>query len=182
MSAIVKPFQILSDLAQKSVAQAAGLPQQDEAVELWSGIGFSIGQVHYVAEMGSVSEILHLPKITAVPGVKNWMRGVANVRGRLLPIMDLTRFFGLPQSTAKTRDKRVLVVEYDDALSGVIVDAVLGMQYFSADSLKPTETSGVPKAMRNFVAGSYQKSGVDWNVFNASALTEDDNFKDVALS
>lgn len=182
MSSVPKPFQILSELAHKSAKQAAGLPQQDEAVELWSGIGFVIGGTHYVAEMGTVSEILHLPKYTAVPGVKTWMRGIANVRGRLLPIMDLSRFFDLAQSTAKNRDKRVLVVEHGEALSGVIVDAVLGMQYFSADSFKSSPAGDIPDSIRTFVAGSYSKADVEWNVFDTSALTVDEKFMDVALT
>lgn len=182
MASVNKPFEILSDIARESVQGAAGLPQQDDAVELWSGIGFMIGGIHYVAEMGTVSEILHLPKYTAVPGVKTWMRGVANVRGRLLPIMDLTRFFELPQSSAKTRDKRVLVVESGEALSGVIVDGVLGMQYFSADTFRDKPKNKLEKTIRPFVIGSYDKSDIEWNVFDTSILTEDEKFRDVALT
>ena len=92
-----KPFEILEEIARKSIELSIGLPQQDEAVELWSGIGFLMGKHHYVAKMGTVSEILHLPRYTAVPGVKPWMRGVANVRGRLLPVMYLSR---LPRNGA----------------------------------------------------------------------------------
>jgi len=110
------------------------------------------------------------------------MRGIANVRGRLLPIRDLSRFFDLAQSTAKTRDKRVLVVEHGEALSGVIVDGVLGMQYFSADSFKPSSAGDIPGSIRTFVAGSYNKADVEWNVFDTSALTVDEKFMDVALS
>lgn len=182
MSSVPKPFQILSDLAQNSVKFAAGLPQQDEAVELWSGIGFLISGTHYVAEMGSVSEILHLPKYTAIPGVKSWVRGVANVRGRLLPVMDLSRFFDLPVGTAKSRDKRVLVVEHADALSGVIVDGVLGMQYFSADSFETKKTKNLPTSIKPFVKGSFQKADIEWNVFDTSALTSNEHFVDVALA
>jgi len=182
MSSAPKPFQILNEIARDSVKFAAGLPQQGEAVELWNGIGFVISGTHYVAEMGTVSEILHLPKYTAVPGVKNWMRGIANVRGRLLPVMDLGRFFDLPAGTTKSREKRVLVVEHGDALSGVIVDGVLGMQYFSADSFKSEGLDGLPKKIVPLVKGSFVKSDIRWNVFSTSELTSDEHFLDVALS
>jgi len=182
MSSVPKPFDILHELALNSVKFSTGLPQQDEAVELWSGIGFVISGTHYVAEMGTVSEILHLPKYTAVPGVKHWMKGVANVRGRLLPIMDLSRFFELPTGSAKPRDKRVLVVEHGEALSGVIVDGVLGMQYFSAESFETNMSGDIPNAIQPFVKGSFNKADVEWNVFNTSALTVDEQFLDVALS
>ena len=181
MSSVPKPFQILNEIAQNSIKSAAGLPQQDEAVELWNGIGFLIAGTHYVAEMGTVSEILHLPKYTAIPGVKNWMRGVANVRGRLLPIMDLGRFFDLPAGSSKTRDKRVLVVEHADALSGVIVDGVLGMQYFSAESFENKVSTDLPASIKPFVTGSFSKADIDWNVFSTSALTANEQFVEVAL-
>jgi len=182
MSAAPKPFQILHEIAQSSLANAYGLPQQDEAIELWSGIGFLVGSTHYVAEMGTVSEILHLPKYTAVPGVKTWMRGVANVRGRLLPVMDLARFFELGQSTAKNRDKRVLVIEQGETLSGLIVDGVLGMQYFSKDSFEPESKTTLASTVKPFINGAYSKAEVEWNVFDTAALMADDNFLDVALS
>lgn len=181
MSSVPKPFQILNEIAQNSIQHASGLPQQDEAVELWNGIGFYISGTHYVAEMGTVSEILHLPKYTAIPGVKNWMRGVANVRGRLLPIMDLSRFFELPPGTSKSREKRVLVVEHADALSGVIVDGVLGMQYFSAETFDNKISKDLPASIKPFVKGSFMKADIKWNVFSTSALTANEQFIDVAL-
>lgn len=181
MAASLAPYQILSELAQRSLANAAGLPEQDEAIELWSGIGFKFGDTHYLAQMGKVSEILHLPKYTAVPGVKAWVRGVANVRGRLLPIMDLSRFFQLPASHTKARDKRVLVIEQGDSLSGVIVEGILGMQYFSADALQTEVGAEVPEGMRRFVLGSFLKSDITWHVFDTAALTADEDFMDAAL-
>lgn len=182
MSPSITPFELLQDIAQKSISGATGLPQQDEAVELWNGIGFTIAGLHFVAEMGSVSELLHLPKYTAVPGVKTWMRGVANVRGRLLPIMDLARFFELPHSVAKNRDKRVLVVEHGEALSGVIVDSVLGMQYFTSDSYTTDINSPLAATIAPYVKGAYVKSDVEWIVFDTATLTTDERFLDVALS
>ena len=45
------PFQLLTDIAQKSIQYSAGLPEQDEAVELWNGIGFTIANSFFVGEM-----------------------------------------------------------------------------------------------------------------------------------
>lgn len=181
MTTANSPFNVLSDIAQRSIECAAGLPAQEEAVELWSGIGFTIANTHYVAAMGTVSEILHLPKFTAIPGVKSWMLGVANVRGRLLPIMDLARFFGLSHSSISSRDKRVLVVENGEILSGFIVDHVLGMQYFSAESFQPKETKGMALAIQPYIKGSYRKNDTDWNVFDTFVLTEDEKFLEVTI-
>ncbi|MDX1453483.1 MAG: chemotaxis protein CheW [Oleiphilaceae bacterium] len=182
MASSSSPFQTLADIAKRSIALAAGLPAQDEAVELWNGIGFTIDGVYYVAPMGSVSELLHLPKYTAVPGVKNWMLGVANVRGRLLPIMDLARFFGLNHASAKSREKRVLVIEHGEVLSGFIVDSVLGMQYFPKESFHEVANNSLPPSAQPYVKGAYSKSDVEWHVFDTFSLTEDDKFLDVAVA
>ena len=175
------PFDILTEIAQRSIQFAAGLPAQGEAIELWNGIGFTISGVHYVAGMGSISEIIHLPKYTSVPGVQNWMLGIANVRGRLLPIMDLGLFFGLNHSALTSREKRVLIVEQGEILSGFVVDSVLGMQYFSADSFQKKTSTKVTKSIKSFVTGSYEKSEHKWNVLDTLALIQNRKFLEVAI-
>ncbi len=69
-----------------------------------------------------------------MPGVKPWVKGVANLRGRLLPVMDLGGFLGLELSKAR-KQRRVLVVEYNDLFVGLLVDEVVGMQHFAQDAL-----------------------------------------------
>ena len=85
MSDSQTPFQLLFEIDQRCRALAAGLPAQQQVVQSWSGIGFRMGERLFVAPMGEVSEVLHEPRYTSLPGVKSWVKGVANVRGRLLP-------------------------------------------------------------------------------------------------
>ena len=87
MSDAQSPFQLLVALDQRCRTLAAGLPSQQQTVQTWSGIGFRMGERYFVAPMGEVGEVLHEPRHTLLPGVKNWVKGVANVRGRLLPVM-----------------------------------------------------------------------------------------------
>lgn len=70
MSAQAAPFAVLTDIAERSRSLAAGLPEQQEAVELWNGIGFVLAGERYVAPMGEVTEILHVPRFTHIPGVR----------------------------------------------------------------------------------------------------------------
>lgn len=173
------PFALLAELERRCKQQADGLPAQEEVIELWNGIGFVLAGRKYVVPMGEVSEILHVPRFTQVPGVKSWMNGVANVRGRLLPVMDLASFFGL-QATARTnRDRRVLVVEHGDIFSGLIVDSVHGMQYFPVDSYQQSSLD-VPSVMKPFVLGQYIKNDEAWVVFSPFKFAEDPSFVDVA--
>jgi twitching motility protein PilI len=170
MSAQAAPFAVLTDIAQRSRSLAAGLPEQQEAVELWNGIGFVLAGERYVAPMGEVTEILHVPR---------FLMGAANVRGRLLPLVDLAGFFDVPRSSRSMRERRVLVIEEGDVFSGLVVDSVLGMQYFAKDSFRATP-DGVPDTVRPFVTGGYERNEEVWKVFSAADLVEDERFLDVA--
>jgi twitching motility protein PilI len=179
MSAQAAPFAVLTSIALRSRQLSAGLPEQEKAAEQWNGIGFVLAGEHYVAPMGEVTEILHVPRFTQIPGVRSFLMGAANVRGRLLPLVDLDAFFELPRSATSLRQRRVLVVEKDDLFSGLVVDSVLGMQYFGAENFT-SDTSGVPERIQPFVAGGYTRNGETWNVFSATELLGDERFLDVA--
>ncbi|PFG10873.1 MULTISPECIES: chemotaxis protein CheW [unclassified Marinobacter] len=179
MSAQAAPFAVLTSIALRSRQLSAGLPEQEKTAEQWNGIGFMLAGEHYVAPMGEVTEILHVPRFTQIPGVRPFLMGAANVRGRLLPLIDLDAFFELPRSATSPRQRRVLVVEKDDLFSGLVVDSVLGMQYFGAENFTP-DTSGVPDRVQPFVAGGYTRNGETWNVFSAIELLGDEHFLDVA--
>jgi len=175
-------FDALKDLAKKSTQYSVGLPEQGEVIEYFSGIGFSISGLQFVAAMGEISELLPVPKFTIVPGVKNWVLGVSNIRGRLIPIVDLTRYFGLGTSKARARDKRILIVEQGDLTSGLLVDAVQGMQYFERDGFKTETQVRVPGPVLEFIEGAYQRPEGDWLVFDAKRLLTSEKFTSVSLT
>ncbi|MBC7184492.1 MAG: chemotaxis protein CheW, partial [Marinobacter sp.] len=85
----------------------------------------------------------------------------------------------IPRSSRSQRERRVLVVEQGDIFSGLVVDSVLGMQYFATDSFKDAP-EGVPENVRPFVAGGYERNEEVWKVFSAVDLLEDERFLDVA--
>jgi len=181
MPTTTDPYRLLASIEQQSLDLAQGLPAMEDVIELWNGIGFSLAGHRFVASMGEVVEVLSVPRYTLVPGVRPWLNGVANVRGRLLPIFDLAHFFGLSHKGQSSRDRRVLVVERGEVFSGLIVDGVLGMQYFPVDSFQAA-TADVPDRMKSFVTGFYQRSHDVWNVFSTDSLVTNENFLTVAES
>lgn len=172
-------FQLLLDIDQRCRSHAAGLPLQETRQQGWTGIGFRMGERFYVAPMGEVSEILHEPHVAALPGVKPWIKGVANLRGRLLPVMDLCAFFGLELS-AQRKQRRVLVIDHQDVFAGLLVDEVLGVQHFNERSLMP-ETPGACEAnVATFVRGQFLREQA-WLVFSPGMLAQSPGFMEVAL-
>ena len=178
MSDTTHPFDLLLQLAAHCRRQAAGMPAQQVVAETWSGIGFRLAGQPMVAAMGEISEILHEPRYTALPRVKSWVRGVANVRGRLLPIIDLSHFLGAP-SSAPRKQRRVLVLDQDDLFVGLLVDELFGMQHFPVSSFS-TSVPDLPMELRPFVVGAYTREQVSL-IFNFRALARDQAFLDVAI-
>jgi twitching motility protein PilI len=127
--------------------------------------------------MGEVAEVLHEPRYTLLPSVKSWVRGVANVRGRLLPVMDLCGFLGVELSSAK-KLRRLLIVEHRDVFAGLTVDAVFGMQHFAVDSFSEALPE-VNSAIIPFVHGVFVRDQQSWLVFSPHALAQDNKFLDV---
>lgn len=178
MSDVMTPYQRLLELDRRSRRQSAGLPAQQEVAQTWSGIGFRMGSRVFVSPMGEINEVLHEPRQTPLPGVKSWVRGVANVRGRLLPIMDLCGFLG-GEVTALRKQRRVLVIEHGDVFAGLIVDEVFGMQHFSVDAFSE-QAPMLEAAIQPFIYGVFQRER-PWLVFSPHALAEGKAFQDVAM-
>lgn len=177
MSSTSQAFNTLLDVAVSARRSARGLPAQIDIKPHWSGIGFELFGRRFVAPMGEVTEMLELPVHSALPGVQQWVRGLANVRGRLLPLTDLAAFLG-GRLEAPKRNRRVLVIEHGDTYSGLIVDGVLGMQHFPVDSYVAAMAE-VPHeaALLAYLQGSFhEESGRDWMVFSPWLLLEDEHF------
>ena len=173
------PFELLAHLEARCRAKARPLPQRTEVKDRWPAIGFRIEAVRYVAPLRQVSEILHLPRLTPVPGTQPWMRGVANVRGTLLPVMDLKDYLG-QGAVPQRKGTRLLVVREEDLAVGLVVDEVLGLRHFRDDQQVLTKPQ-VPEGVRRYVQGVYRQEDQLWHVFSLHALAHAPEFYRVAV-
>lgn len=171
-------YTALVELSRQSLAVAKGLPAQIDITPHWSGIGFELLGTKFVVPMGEVSEMLEVPTYTRLPGVKSWVRGVANVRGRLLPIFDFASFFG-ERLIAPRKQRRILILETENIYSGLLVDQVYGMQHFPVDTFHET-SNDLPAEVNKLVEGSYTQTGQEWTVLSPKLLENDDQFMNVA--
>jgi len=179
MPGALTAFELLLEIDQRCRSLAAGLAPAQAQLDTWSGIGFRLGEHWYVTPMGEVSEVLHEPRCTQLPGVKPWVKGVANLRGRLLPIMDLCGFFGHELSPLR-KQRRVLVVEHNDVFAGLLVDEVFGLQHFEQDSFEPISISKRQGSKAEFVKGYFRREQ-NWRVFSLFALAKSPVFMSVAI-
>ena len=98
---------------------AADAPAGAEAVVVRLGAG------RFAAELSAVAEVGRVPTLTRIPGAPEWLRGVANWRGRLLPVLDLRPLLGA-QASPPGPSARLVVLALDGVSAGVVVDAVEG--------------------------------------------------------
>jgi twitching motility protein PilI len=171
----VDPFESLLDYEQHSLAHVAGRPETVEAPGHWRGVGFRLGQRKLVSSFDEVVEILPLPPVTPVPGADNWMLGVANVRGSLLPVVDLKQFLE-GERTVLNEGQRCLVIRQAGGNVAVIIDELYGQRTFN-DSHR-AELSGEGQGRyAHFVGQAYQLAEQTWGVFNMNLLTRTPEFR-----
>lgn len=97
---------------------------------------FQLAQQTYGIDIASVFEIIRMEKITKVPRTPDFVEGVINLRGKIIPVIDLCKRFGLDCSDA-TNSSRIIIVDVDGNTIGMIVDAVSEVLSVPVDSIEP---------------------------------------------
>jgi purine-binding chemotaxis protein CheW len=124
--------QILRARAQ-ALARAPERPQAAGAsLEL---LEFRLAQERYALENRYVAEVCPLKELTPLPCTPPFVLGIVNVRGRILPVLDLKKFFDLPEK-GLTDLHRIILVRGDDFELGLLADVIVGVRSIPADSLQ----------------------------------------------
>jgi purine-binding chemotaxis protein CheW len=84
---------------------------------------FEIGNEHFGIDIAAVEGIVKMQEITRVPQAADYVEGITNLRGSVLPVIDLEKRFGIPPHE-RTRETRIVVVNMDKVKIGMIVAAV----------------------------------------------------------
>jgi twitching motility protein PilI len=171
-------FEALLDYEQRSLAHVAGLPEQIDAPGLWRGIAFKVSGKLMVSSIADVNEILTYPTLTFVPGTQPWLLGVANVRGNLVPVVDLRGFVEGEKNTHNERS-RVLVVKQQGGNVGLLVDEVLGQRSF-VDENEAVGVEEEDERYRRYVPKQFDLGGVRYRNFSVQALVRNREFVQAA--
>ncbi len=170
-----KPFELLVALEQRARAAIASRAGRDGQDEEWIGVGFKLGQESFVTARSDVREVLAVPdQITRVPGAKPWLRGIANVRGQLITIIDLKAFLGAGVSMTD-RHARVMVLASRDVPTGLLVDEIVGFRRFNSTDYTD-ETQATSIHCENYLDGGYRQGEEAWPRFSLAKLLRDEQF------
>jgi twitching motility protein PilI len=171
------PFAILERLEERLQAarlDASGSGQSHS----WTGLGFRLGPHWFVAPREDVREVIAPPRVTRVPNAQAWVGGLANVRGELLAIIDLPRFFDLPPPQSP-RGQRVLVLNSKRLPVGLLVDEIAGYRQFTAAEQR-NEMRGEARPFTPYLLGAFVREGHPWYAFSLHRLAQSEAFRAAA--
>jgi purine-binding chemotaxis protein CheW len=122
---------------------------------------FTVADDEYAVDILKVREIVELGAVTKVPSTPPWIRGVINLRGAVVPLIDLAVKFGLPPTPA-TKRTAIVVVELALAgratVMGAVVDGVRQVLELSADQVEPPPSFGT-RVRVEFLRGLAEAGG-----------------------
>ena len=182
------PYEVIADYERRSLAHVAGLPEQLDAPGLWRGVGYRIGSHRLASGFDEVVEIMPLPPVTPVPGAQPWMLGVANIRGNLLPIVDLKQFLE-GERTVLHESQRILLVRQPGGDVAVLIDELYGQRSFHEQhriELSPEQADDeavvalTQGRYANFVERGYRLDAHTWGIFSLDRLARTPEFRQAA--
>lgn len=167
---------LLADFERRSLAHDVGEASRQQQISNWDGVVFRLGSHYLTCRIDQIEEIIAFPPNYPIPGTKEWLLGVANVRGNLAPVSDLGWYlFGT--RTPVTARTRLILTKFQGRLAGLVVDEVFGQRHFHTDDLKSapdwegTELAGL-------VGQEFPTSERRWGVFRIEELQRRLDFMD----
>jgi purine-binding chemotaxis protein CheW len=128
------PAEILRNRARALARPPTAASADGTTLEL---LEFSLAQERYAVENRYVREVCPFKELTPLPCTPPFLLGIVNIRGRILPVLDLKKFFDLPEK-GLTDLHRIILVRNDDLEVGLLADAISGVRSIPAESLQPT--------------------------------------------
>ena len=118
-------------------------PETESLGERLEVVEFALAHERYAVESARVREVFALKELSTLPCTPPWVRGIINVRGEILTVIDLKRFFDLPEKGLSDLNK-VIILSDENGVGertrgglGVLVDAVLGVRALALDAIQP---------------------------------------------
>lgn len=178
MSEASDPYALLARYERLALAHALQTPAQQEAAGLWRGIGYVAGGRRLLSGIDEIVELLAPPALTPVPGARSWLLGVANVRGQLMPAIDLGAFL-FERRTPPEGRSRLLVARQHGGQVALLVGEVCGQRTVDEELRKLGRAEDDPRLTR-FVDARVLIDGEDYAIFSLARLVRAADFRQAA--
>src|SRR3984957_20366301 len=174
-----RPFELLKELEKRSRAVTVGNVPEASTGREWVGVAFRMGGETFLVAREETREVLGYPAVvTRIPGAKGWVKGLANIRGLLLPMLDLRQFLG-SGATVAGRNTRIVVVNHREISAGLMGGEGLGFRRF-AEAEFTAEAPPTVIRCDSFLAGAFRRGGEVWPVLSLKTLVESQSFLQAA--
>lgn len=167
-------FARLAAYERRSLDHDVGEAARQQQISNWDGVVFRLGEHYLTCRIDQVDEIIAFPSFTPIPGAKEWLLGIANVRGNLAPVSDLGWFlFG--SRTPITNRTRLIMTRLQGRLAGLMVDEVFGQRHFHTNDLK-ADSGWDETPLAGLVEKQFETSERNWGVLEIDALQRNQAF------
>ncbi len=157
-------------LKQRATAMAKEPEHKLQETELIELVVFTLAAEDYGIESVYIREIYPLKDFTPLPGVPSYILGIINVRGQILPVVDLKKFLNLPGKGLGELNK-VIILHNEQMEFGILADVVQGTQSVPIDSIQVL-ISGISGLERKYLKGVTSGHLI---ILDAKEILEDDN-------
>jgi len=172
------PFDVLLQLDKRVRERAPVVAVNAQLSEIRGRLALRLGAWNLLFSMDDVAEIIPVPRFTRVPGVKRWLLGIANLRGRVISISDLRDFLS-GRMTVAASGSQVVVVRSGAWDYGLLVDEVIGMRHFGPQQ-RLAALDDVDPVLRPYVSDAFFNDNQYWLGFNTAQLLADSRFLNAA--
>jgi len=138
---------------------------------------FSLADEEYGLEILKVREIIGVMDITAVPGTPQFVKGVINLRGKVVPVLDLRLKFNLPEKQ-RTEETCIIVVSVGTVETGIIVDKVSEVMNIAGEDIEDTPSFGA-NVETDFILGMGKAGGRVTILLDIDQVLSGNDFKDI---
>jgi purine-binding chemotaxis protein CheW len=139
-------------MSEIDVLKKAPRGEHSPNCDLLQLVTFGLGNEEFAVDILKVREINRLREITKIPNAPLYLDGVINLRGRVIPVINLRNNFGLPHQENDGRT-RIMIMDMNGLTIGVIVDYVSEVLRISPDIVEPPPVIALEEAGKNFIRG-----------------------------
>lgn len=174
-----QPFRLLQEMERRARDYLASRDTDAGSSQQWVGVACRCGDQKLLVSRDEIREILVVPPATRVPGARPWIRGLANVRGQLLPLVDLHAFSG-GEATVAGRSTRVVWVNHRTIPAGLMVDEVYGFRRFARSGRLAPEADAAEQPLQQYMTGIFASGDERWPVISLQDVVQSDAFLQAA--
>lgn len=173
------PISLLQEIDKRNQQRAQEkTPGEMQPASKRGRLAVRVGTWRLLFSMDDVTEIIPVPRVTQVPGVRDWLLGIANLRGTVVSVIDLYRFF-CEEPTSLGASSRLIVVVAGEWSYGLLVDEVIGMRHFNPGN-KLSSLDAVHDQLRPYLAEGFEIEQQQWLSFNVDPFLNEPKFLNAA--